>query len=68
LLILGLDAENMRRLTDEPIWKRLDGKVDTLVPGLEEWDLMILGPDHVEEFKAKVAAGEFVLGEPPVAP
>lgn len=67
LLILGLDAENMQRLDGEPIWKRFDGE-GTPVPGLEDWDLMVLGPSHVDEFKAKVVAGEYVVGEPPVEP
>lgn len=63
LLILGLDAENMKRLDGEPIWKRFDGQSGAIVPGLEEWDVMILGPSHLEEFKAKVEAGEFVIGD-----
>lgn len=65
LLILGLDAENMERLDGEPIWKRFDGESGALVSGLEDWDVMILGPSHLDEFKAKVKAGEFVIGEPP---
>lgn len=66
LLILGLDARNMQRLGGEPIWKRFDGAGgDALVSGLEDWDLMILGPSDMEEFKAKVEAGEFVISEPP---
>lgn len=51
-LIVGLDAENIRRLqNDEPIYKdlRVQG-----VPGLEEWDLAILGPEDMARFVAQV--------------
>lgn len=57
-LLIGLHKENVERLlNDKPIYKRLDGK-DTEetegvgVPGLEEWDLVILGPEDLERFVA----------------
>ena len=54
LLVLGLQAENMRRLlNDEPIYKRLD-KAPQDVPGLEEWDVTILGPEDTIRFVAAV--------------
>jgi hypothetical protein len=51
LLVIGLQDENMRRLTnDEPIYKNL--ATDVVVPGLEEWDLTILGPEDTVRFVA----------------
>lgn len=50
LLIVGLEAENVRRLlNDEPIYKKLDE-----VPGLEldGWDITILGPEDLVRFLA----------------
>jgi hypothetical protein len=48
LLIVGLQDENLYRLrNDEPIYRSLDD-----VPGLEEWDLSILGPEDMERFIA----------------
>jgi hypothetical protein len=60
LLVLGLHAENIDRLkNDMPIYKRLDGKQgSTAVPGLEEWDLTILGPEDLERFVAAVTGVE----------
>lgn len=52
LLILGLQGENMRRLGgDEPIYKNL---ADEGVPGLEDWDVTILGPEDTARFVAAV--------------
>jgi hypothetical protein len=60
-LIVGLHQENVDALAnDKPIYKRLDGK-DTdeteglRVPGLEEWDLVVLGPEDLERFRAHFA-------------
>ena len=51
LLVLGLQDENMRRLAnDEPIYKSLAD--DVAVPGLEEWDVTILGPEDTVRFVA----------------
>jgi hypothetical protein len=51
-LIIGLEQENIKRLlNDQPIHK--DFSVD--VPpgsGLEEWDLIILGPEDLVRFVA----------------
>ena len=61
-LILGLEAENVTRLlNDQPIMKRLDGQStdDTEgieVPGLEDWDVVILGPEDTIRFVAHVTA------------
>ena len=62
LLVLGLDAENMARLSnDEPIYKRLDGAdgpdgtEGVLVEGLESWDVTIIGPEDLERFVARYA-------------
>jgi hypothetical protein len=52
LLILGLEDENIRRLVgDQPIYKNL---ADEGVPGLEEWDVTILGPEDTARFIARV--------------
>jgi hypothetical protein len=54
LLILGLTEENIKRLLDDqPIVKNLG---DEHVPGLEEWDVTILGPEDTARFLAAVAA------------
>lgn len=68
VLMLGLDAENIARLlAGRPIVKQLDGAphplVDraedgVLVPGLENWDLVILGPSDMADFVARVESGE----------
>jgi hypothetical protein len=61
-LFIGLHRENVERLlNDMPIVKRLDGSETdetdgVVVPGLEEWDLVILGPEDLERFLAKVRA------------
>jgi hypothetical protein len=55
LLILGLLEENVRRLLgDEPIYKSLDAEG---VPGLEAWDVTILGPEDTARFVARVRPG-----------
>jgi hypothetical protein len=62
LLVLGLEAENIKRLlNDQPIYKRLDGQgtdetsgLLVPVPGLEEWDVTILGPEDTVRFVAHV--------------
>jgi hypothetical protein len=52
LLVIGLLEENMKRLADDkPIFKRAD---EHEVPGLEEWDLTILGPEDTVRFIAYV--------------
>lgn len=52
VLVLGLFAENMRRLAnDEPIYKRLDTPPQD-VPGLGDWDVTILGPEDTARFVA----------------
>ena len=56
LLVLGLQDENIKRLlNDEPIYKNLGG--DVAVPGLEEWDVTILGPEDTARFVAQVGGG-----------
>lgn len=48
LLILGLHEENITRLRDDqPIYKSLDE-----VPGLDGWDVTILGPEDMARFIA----------------
>lgn len=50
LLVIGLMEENVRRLeNDEPIYKDLR---EPGVPGLEEWDVAILGPEDTVRFVA----------------
>jgi hypothetical protein len=56
LLVLGLQQENMKRLVnDQPIYKDL---ADEGVPGLEEWDVTILGPEDTARFIALVGREE----------
>jgi hypothetical protein len=56
LLVLGLDEENVNRLlNDQPILSRLD---EVPVPGLEEWDVTILGPEDTVRFVAHLRAGK----------
>ena len=51
LIVLGLQGENVKRLlNDEPIYKNL--ATDVAVPGLEEWDVTILGPEDTARFVA----------------
>lgn len=51
LLVLGLQDENVKRLMgDEPIYKNL---AEEGVPGLEEWDVTILGPEDTARFVAQ---------------
>jgi hypothetical protein len=60
LLVVGLSKTNIDGLVnDEPILKRLDGKPDELgetegvqIEGLEEWDLVIMGPEDTPRFIA----------------
>lgn len=48
LLILGLHEANVSRLkNDQPIYKSLAD-----VPGLEDWDLTILGPEDLARLLA----------------
>lgn len=48
LLVLGLEQENIGRLLDgQPVYKSM-GELG--VPGLEEWDVTILGPEDTERF------------------
>ena len=52
LLIVGLQAENLDRLlNDQPIYKDLSVEPQN-VPGLEEWDITILGPEDTVRFVA----------------
>ncbi len=54
ILILGLLEDNIQRLkNDEPIRKNLND-----IPGLENWDLYILGPEDVTRFVAATGKGE----------
>ncbi len=51
LLVLGLMDDNVKRLlNDEPIYKSL--RDDVAVPGLEDWDVTILGPEDTARFVA----------------
>lgn len=60
ILYLGLQAENIDRLlNDQPIYKRLDQPPQD-VPGLEEWDITILGPEDTARFIAHVRPEEEV--------
>lgn len=60
LLVLGLSKTNIDKLVnDEPIYKRLDGKTDdlgetegALIEGLEDWDVVIMGPEDTPRFVA----------------
>lgn len=52
LLVIGLQEENITRLVnDMPILKNLAD--DVAVPGLEEWDVTILGPEDTARFIAQ---------------
>jgi hypothetical protein len=65
VLIIGLDDLNVTRLRDDrPIHKHLDGSGpdDTRVPGLEQWDLIIMGPEDTARFVATFGV------EPPLGP
>jgi hypothetical protein len=54
-LYIGLMERNMELLrNDQPIHKRLDQEPQN-VPGLEEWDLYILGPEDTARFIARVS-------------
>jgi hypothetical protein len=49
LLVIGLQDENIDRLkNDEPIYKNLSRNPE--IPGLEEWDITILGPEDTVRF------------------
>lgn len=51
ILVLGFDAENMRRLAnDEPIFHDLR---ELGVPGLENWVLVVLGHEDMVRFIAE---------------
>lgn len=51
LLVLGLQDKNIKNLlNDMPIYKDLSK--DVVVPGLEEWDITILGPEDTIRFVA----------------
>lgn len=50
LLVIGLEAENIKMLlNDQPIYKDLEIE-GTPIPGLEEWNLAILGPEDLIRF------------------
>lgn len=52
ILIIGLEQENINRLLDDrPIHKDFSKDVP-LGSGLEDWDLMILGPEDLVRFTA----------------
>lgn len=56
LLVIGLMDENMKRLAnDEPIYKDLSVAPQD-VPGLEDWDVTILGPEDTARFVAHFGA------------
>lgn len=50
VLVIGLEAENIRRLlNDEPIYRHLN---EIAGLGLDGWDLTILGPEDLVRFLA----------------
>lgn len=50
VLFIGLQEENITKLkNDMPIRKNLN---DEGVPGLEEWDIVIMGPEDMVRFLA----------------
>lgn len=54
VLYIGLLEENIRRLkNDEPIYKNLSREPQN-VPGLEEWDIAIMGPEDTARFIAHI--------------
>lgn len=59
-LVVGLMQENIDALlNDKPILKRLDGEATDeteglRVEGLEDWELIVLGPEDVARFVAHV--------------
>lgn len=54
VLYLGLSEINLTRLrADMPIYKNLDTQG---VPGLEGWDVCILGPEDMARFIARTGA------------
>jgi hypothetical protein len=55
LLVLGLQTDNITKLVnDQPIFKNLSE--EPLIPGLENWDITILGPEDTVRFVAHVGA------------
>ena len=58
LLVLGLERENIDLLlNDQPVYKRLgggEGSDVVPIPGLEDWDVTILGPEDTVRFVAHV--------------
>lgn len=64
-LIIGLSEGNMIRLrNDEPIQRPLDGDGASgpAIPGLEGWDLIILGPEDTVRFIAGAGGDPARLG------
>lgn len=61
LLVIGLSPTNIDRIVnDQPILKRLDGESDeettgVKIEGLEEWDIVIMGPEDTPRFVAATA-------------
>lgn len=56
ILFLGLTKENIDLLqNDFPLYKNLEKEG---VPGMEEWDLYILGPEDTTRFVAQVRPEE----------
>ena len=50
LLVIGLDAENIKMLlNDMPIYKDLEINGEK-IPGLEDWELAVLGPEDLIRF------------------
>lgn len=50
LLVIGLEAENMSMLqNDMPIYKKLEVNGEP-IPGLEGWDIAVLGPEDLIRF------------------
>lgn len=59
MLILGLDQEGLELLkNDNPIHKNMK---DEKVPGLEEWDVYILGPEDTFRFQQEVVANNIEI-------
>jgi len=53
LLVIGLEEENIKRLlNDQPIYKDFNRDLPQ-GSGLEEWDVVILGPEDLTRFVAQ---------------
>jgi hypothetical protein len=55
ILYIGLMDENIESLRDDkPILRRLDDVGGEAVPGLEDWTLVVFGPEDTARFIARV--------------